>query len=50
MPGFSDGIIPETDNLGELVCERCDLRAVPLEFEYVSDYETFAHELNWQPS
>ena len=33
IPGLSDGVVPETDNLAEWVCHECDLKAVPLEFE-----------------
>jgi hypothetical protein len=42
MPGFADGLVPETDNLGEWVCRRCGLRAVPLVFDDKDAYLAFA--------
>lgn len=50
MPGFEDGTVPETDNLNELVCKRCDLRAIPIEFDDPLAYRAFratAHA-SWQ--
>lgn len=44
MPGFEDGRVPETDNLGELVCQRCDLMTIPIEFEEEHAYEAFREE------
>ena len=44
IPGLRDGIIPETDNLGEWTCARCDLRATPLYFDDVDDYAAFARD------
>lgn len=40
MPGFGDGIVPETDNLAEYVCHRGH-RMTPLEFEVDADYVAF---------
>ncbi len=42
VPKFKDGMVPEIDNLAEWVCRRCDLRAVPLEFEEEEDLRAFA--------
>lgn len=44
MPGFGDGIIPETDNLGEFACDQCGLRAIPILFDSTQDYEAFARQ------
>ncbi len=45
MPGFADGIVPETDNLNEYVCGKCDLRANPIVFDAKADYEAFLEGL-----
>lgn len=41
MPGLSDGIVPETDNLAEYVCARGH-KMTPLEFDADADFEAFA--------
>lgn len=45
MPGFSDGLVPETDNLSDWVCRRCGFRGVPLLFDDPEAYRSFADEV-----
>lgn len=45
MPGFQDGVVPEIDVFNDYVCQRCGLRAVPLEFDRESDYTAFVEGL-----
>lgn len=40
MPGFSDGVVPEIDNLQEWVCANGH-KTTPLEFDERADYEAF---------
>lgn len=40
MPGFGDGIVPETDNLQEWVCENGH-KMTPFEFDDAVDFEAF---------
>ncbi len=47
MPGFEDGVVPETDNLNEYVCTRCDLKAIPIEFESRDDHAAFEANAEW---
>ncbi len=42
MPGLGDGVIPETDNLGDQVCVDCGYKAPPLLFDDKAAYEAFA--------
>ncbi len=45
MPGFADGVVPETDNLNDYVCGKCGLKANPIEFDTAADYEAFRDAL-----
>lgn len=45
MPKFEDGNVPETDTLGDYVCNKCDLKAIPIEFETMSAYLAFKEAL-----
>ncbi len=45
MPRFEDGNVPETDTLGDYVCNKCDLKAIPIEFETMSAYLAFKEAL-----
>ena len=40
MPGFSDGVVPEIDNLQEWVCDRGH-QMTPLEFDDASAMHAF---------
>ncbi len=40
MPGFSDGVVPETDNLQVWVCDH-DHQMTPLEFDQQADLDAF---------
>lgn len=40
MPGFSDGVVPEIDNLQEWVCD-VGHKTTPLEFDSEADLEAF---------
>jgi hypothetical protein len=41
MPGFSDGMVPEMDNLQEWICSNGH-QMTPLEFDSKADYQAFA--------
>lgn len=43
-PGFADGLVPETDNLGDWVCRTCGLRAIPIEFDDEASYRAYRDE------
>ncbi len=45
MPGLEDGVVPETDNLNQYVCDECGLKANPIEFTREADYEAFRKAL-----
>lgn len=45
VPKFKDGIVPETDNLGDWVCNACGVRGIPLEFDERTDHEAFVDSL-----
>lgn len=49
VPKFKDGIVPETDNLNDWVCDECGRRGIPLEFERKDDYQAFVDELRSRP-
>lgn len=49
IPGVGDGVVPETDNLAEWVCQECDLKAVPLEFADKHDLRAFRETLEPWP-
>ncbi len=41
IPTFSEGIVPETDNLAEWTCGNCDLRTTPVVFDDEAAYLAF---------
>ena len=44
MPGLSDAVVPETDNLADFVCAYGH-KMTPMEFDSQADYEAFANSL-----
>jgi len=41
IPTLADGVVPETDNLAEWVCDPCGLRTTPVWFEDEEAYGEF---------